>query len=76
MVGGEAEALFVSSWQNSLAKKYVALLVLDIYAIVHPKDREYFRQSREQMVGCSLEEVCQAAVCSSTLRCAAVMPSL
>ncbi len=33
------------------------LIVRDILDIIHPKDRDYFRSSREARFGCSLEEV-------------------
>ncbi len=51
-----AYALFIRNWtERSLQGALSPLLYLDILGHVHPKDREYFRASREARVGTTLE---------------------
>jgi glutathione S-transferase len=55
---GRAHALFVNSWADSVLVGAIArLIVRDIVAIIDPKDRDYFRSSREARFGKSLEAV-------------------
>jgi glutathione S-transferase len=56
--GGRAHALFINSWADGVLVGAIArLIVRDLMDVVHPKDRDYFRSSREARFGCSLEEV-------------------
>jgi len=51
-----AHALFVKHWtERSLQVALAPILYLDILGRLHPKDREYFRTSREARVGTTLE---------------------
>ncbi len=53
---GWAHAFFIKSWtERSLQTALSPIIYLDILAHVHPKDREYFRTSREARVGTTLE---------------------
>jgi glutathione S-transferase len=59
---GGAEALrvtrFINSWADAVVNAGLApLLVTDIYAHLHEKDRLYFRESREKRFGMPLEKV-------------------
>ncbi len=55
---GEGLARFVQNWtEGVLHPALIPLLVLDIYRHIAPKDREYFRTSREKRFGMALEEV-------------------
>jgi glutathione S-transferase len=58
--GGEALALtqFVNTWTDRVLHPVITpLIVTDILAHIHEKDRDYFRTSREQSLGKSLEDV-------------------
>jgi glutathione S-transferase len=56
--GGRAHALFINSWADAVLVGGIArLIVRDIVDMIDPKDRDYFRSSREARFGCSLEEV-------------------
>jgi glutathione S-transferase len=58
---GRAHASFINSWADAvLVSGIVRFIVRDLLDIIHPKDVEYFRSSREARFGCSLEAV-QAA---------------
>jgi glutathione S-transferase len=49
---------FVNNWADTtLHGGMIRLIVSDIAAIVHEKDRAYFRESREQRFGMPLEQV-------------------
>jgi glutathione S-transferase len=49
---------FVNAWADTtLNGGMIRLIVSDIAAIVHERDRAYFRESREKRFGMSLEEV-------------------
>jgi len=49
---------FVNSWANSVVVPGILRLVLtDVYAHLHEKDREYFRETREKRFGLKLEAV-------------------
>jgi glutathione S-transferase len=55
---GQALAHFVTNWTASvIAAHAIRLILTDIFAIIHDKDKEYFRTSREQRFGMSLEAV-------------------
>jgi glutathione S-transferase len=48
---------FVNAWADAVLVPAIARLVLvDIFAHLHEKDRAYFRQSREKRFGMTLEE--------------------
>lgn len=61
MFGGDsglAVTRFVNMWTDGIMHPALAPLVLtDIYAHTHEKDREYFRSSRESVFGMPLEQV-------------------
>ncbi|HEY3911378.1 MAG TPA: glutathione S-transferase family protein [Stellaceae bacterium] len=61
LFGGEAArslTAFVQNWTETVVQPALAgLVVLDIYRHVAPEDRGYFRQSREDRLGRTLEEV-------------------
>jgi glutathione S-transferase len=55
---GEALARFVESWSDTvLMPAMLPLIITDIFAHLHERDREYFRSSREQRLGMTLEQV-------------------
>jgi glutathione S-transferase len=59
---GGADALrvthFVNSWADAVVNPaLVPILLTDIYAHLHEKDRHYFRESREKRFGMPLEKV-------------------
>lgn len=50
---------FINTWCDmSLNKALRPLALLQAVAILHDKDKDYFRQSREAMLGMSLEDSC------------------
>jgi len=54
----KAEAHFIGHWADSMVHGSVSrMIILDIFNQVDPKDREYFRTSREKRFGKSLEAV-------------------
>ena len=56
--GGRALARFVNSWADAVQLSgLIRLLLTDIYAHIHEKDRGYFREDREKRFGKTLEEV-------------------
>ena len=56
--GGEAVTRFVQSWCMAvLHPGLIGLMLLDIYEHLAPEDQDYFRTSREQRFGRTLEEV-------------------
>jgi glutathione S-transferase len=58
--GAEARRLtfFINSWADAVVNAGLArLLVNDVYAHLHEKDRPYFRESREKRFGMPLEQV-------------------
>lgn len=61
LFGGENTvpvAAFVNAWADyTLLPALSHVILLDIYQQLHPKDKYYFRQSREKKFGMSLEEV-------------------
>ena len=55
---GRALARFVTNWADAVLHPGVArLVVLDIWNHVHERDKAYFRQSREDRFGATLEQV-------------------
>lgn len=55
---GRAHALFLNSWADAvLVGGIVRFIVRDLVDIIDPKDRDYFRSSREARFGKSLEDV-------------------
>jgi glutathione S-transferase len=61
LFGGQAGrglTTFVQNWTETVVQPaLVGLVVFDIYRHVAPEDRNYFRQSREERFGRTLEEV-------------------
>lgn len=57
---GQAHCLFVNSWADAVLVGGIArFIVRDLMDIIDPKDRDYFRSSREARFGDSLEVVQQ-----------------
>ncbi len=57
---GKAAAAFVQGWCDSqLVLALRNLLLLDVYNNIHSKDQAYFRESRENAIGRTLEDVCK-----------------
>jgi len=55
---GRAHALFVNSWVDAVLIGGIArFIVRDLLDVIDPKDKDYFRSSREARFGRSLEEV-------------------
>ena len=58
---GEANkvlSFFFSQWAvKSVHPPLLRLIMLDLYGILHPKDREYYRESRENRFRMTLEEL-------------------
>lgn len=55
---GEALGKFVVNWtEKVLHSTLVRVVILDVYHHLHEKDQAYFRQSREQFFGMSLEAI-------------------
>lgn len=62
LFGGESargEALVIKYWLEQYIHPLVSrLIILDVYRCLHSKDRHYFRHSRENRFGMSLEVFC------------------
>lgn len=55
---GKAHAAFVAAWADSVLLGGIArFIVRDLLDVIHPKDRDYFRTSREARFGTTLEAV-------------------
>ena len=55
---GRAHALFINSWADAvLAGGIARFIVCDMIVVIDPKDRDYFRSSREARFGATLEAV-------------------
>jgi glutathione S-transferase len=55
---GRAHARFINAWADSVVLGAIArLIVRDVLDVVDPKDRGYFRESREARFGMTLEAV-------------------
>lgn len=56
--GGQALCRFVANWTDTvLHAGIIGFVVLDIWRHVAPEDRDYFRRSREERFGATLEDV-------------------
>jgi len=56
---GLAAARFINAWADTIQVPGLArLIVIDVLACIDAKDRDYFRTSREQRFGMSLEALC------------------
>jgi glutathione S-transferase len=56
--GSVAGACFVNAWCDVVVNPGLArLIVSDIVKILTPKDQPYFRETREKLWGCTLEEL-------------------
>lgn len=56
--GGRAVTRFVNAWADTiLIGGILRLVVADIFAHLHEKDRAYFRETREKRLGATLEAV-------------------
>lgn len=56
---GETKALcyFIKSWDETALMRYLGpVIILNVYNHLHPKDKTYFRNSREAQIGQSLED--------------------
>lgn len=54
--GGRAHAQFINAWADSVVLPGIApFIIRDLLDVVHPKDRPYFRESREKRFGATLE---------------------
>ena len=59
--GGKAMARFIENWsQSTLHMAVTRIAILDIHDLLDPSDRAYFRSSREERLGASLEEIAAA----------------
>ncbi len=55
---GRAHAQFINAWADGVLVGAIArFIVRDLFDIIDPKDRDYFRTSREARFGASLESV-------------------
>jgi glutathione S-transferase len=54
---GLAHARFVNCWADFLVGPIARLIVRDIFGVIDPKDRDYFRSSRETWLSMTLEQV-------------------
>jgi len=56
--GGRAHARFINAWADGVMMGGIArMIVRDVLDVVAPKDRAYFRESRETRFGMTLEAV-------------------
>ncbi len=54
--GGRAHARFVNAWADAVLNPVIfPLIVADLFQVIDPADRAYFRASREQRLGTTLE---------------------
>jgi len=57
---GEAASLFIKFWcEQTIYPLLLRIIMLDLFEHLHEKDKLYFRQSREQQLGMTLEEFAQ-----------------
>ncbi len=54
---GRAEARFFNEWILTLGRPMLLTVIKDIYEHAHPDDKGYFRASREQRFGKTLEQL-------------------
>ncbi len=52
----KAQTMFIDSWNGSLLGVLVPIIIYDVFENLDPKDKPYFRESRESVFGKSLEE--------------------
>jgi len=58
-MSGRAPTRFVISWADgTLLSALAQLILIDVYAHLHEKDKAYFRQTREKRLGTTLETFC------------------
>ena len=58
---GKAMARFIENWsQSTLHMAVTRIAILDIHDLLGPADRDYFRRSREERLGASLEDIAAA----------------
>ena len=56
---GIALARFVEGWNDNVVQGgMVRLILIDVFAHIHEKDRAYFRESREKRLGMTIEQAC------------------
>ncbi len=54
---GESGALFIKFWcLQAINPPLFQIILLDLFQHLHPKDKAYFRESREKMIGMTLEQ--------------------
>jgi glutathione S-transferase len=54
-----AATRFLNSWADLVFNQgIVPLVALDVYRVIHPKDRDYFRTGREKRFGMTIEAYC------------------
>ena len=54
---GRTGALFVKNWMDRVIHPLVArAIIVDLFGVLHEKDKAYFRESREKRFGTTLEE--------------------
>jgi glutathione S-transferase len=55
---GQAHALFINAWTDEVMQPAIArLIVRDVFDVLDPKDRPYFRKTREERFGMKLDQV-------------------
>jgi glutathione S-transferase len=55
--GATAAIRFIESWTDTvLMNGILPFIIIDLFNHLHPKDREYFRASREERLGVRLED--------------------
>ncbi len=58
--GARAASLFLKFWtERALHPLLMRLILTDVHAGLHEKDKDYFRSSREKMLKTTLEAVCE-----------------
>ena len=59
--GGRAMARFIENWsQSTLHMAVTRIAILAIHNLLEPADQTYFRRSREERLGASLEDIAAA----------------
>ena len=59
--GGKAMARFIENWsQSTLHMAVTRIAILAIHNLLEPADQTYFRRSREERLGASLEDIAAA----------------
>ena len=54
---GRAEARFFNEWVPTFSRHLLLTVIKDIFDHVHPDDKDYFRKSREERFGKTLEQL-------------------